>query len=119
MKKLSTVTLEDAIEIIKAVHSGFFETGKWKLVDMSEDVGDPCKMLSAKHKAYQFWFFDDKIDSDVVDDDSDVGFDRSVQDIFSDYSEILDARYKYYIKAHKLGYYVPELSELLNNKQLQ
>lgn len=99
MKKLSEVTKEDAIAILEADIRicGFFITGKWKVEDRSEEVRESCKLLSAKYKAFQFWFFDDSINMDEKNNDP----------IFSNEN----VNYKCYIKAHDLGYYVPELSE--------
>lgn len=106
MKKLSEVTKEDAIVILEADTriSGFFMTGKWKLEDRSKDIGEDCKFLSARSKAFQFWFFDDTIDMDENDHP------EKRIDLF----EVKNAvNYRCYIKAHDLGYYVPKLSPRL------
>lgn len=106
MKKLSQVTKEDAIAILEADTriSGFFMTGKWVIEDRTKDIGEPCKFLSARTKAFQFWFFDDTIDMDENDHPN------KVTDLFEVKNNV---NYRCYLKAHDLGYYVPDLSPRL------
>jgi hypothetical protein len=100
MKNLSTVIKEDALEIIKAGYSTIMFTGRWKLTDEYIHLDEPCKKLSSKRKVYIFWFFDDKIDIDLIDDKinfNDINF---------------DVKLACYVKAHQLGYFIPELEKI-------
>lgn len=109
MKKLSQVTKEDAIDILCADPriSGFFLTGKWHLEDRTKDIGEDCKFLSARSKAFQMWFFDDVINMEENDHP------EKVTDLFDNQN----VNYRCYLKAHDLGYYVPELSDKLGRSK--
>lgn len=101
-KPLSTVTEADAKEIIKAGYPQFFITGNWHLSDESEGVKEPCKKLYGRTKAFNFWFFDDKMDIDDTDDEKILTLDDVNYDV----------KLQCYIKAHQLGYDVKPLQEL-------
>ena len=103
MKNLSTVTKEDALEILNAGYSSIISTGKWELTDETVDMDEPCKKLMSKRKAYLFWFFDDSMDIDLVDDESEITFDDINYDV----------KLACYVKAHQLGYFVSELQKIL------
>lgn len=103
MKKLSDVSKEDALEILKAGYSMILSTGRWELTDETADMDEPCKKLTSKTKAYLFWFFDDNIDIDLIDDDSEITLD----------SINFDVKLACYVKAHQLGYFVPELQKIV------
>jgi len=103
MKKLSTVNKEDALEILKAGYSSIISTGKWDLTDETGDMDEPCKKLMSKRKAYLFWFFDDNMDVDLIDDNCEITFDNVN----------FDVKLACYVKAHQLGYFVPELQKIL------
>lgn len=107
MKKLSEITLADAIEVVKADYSNFFTTGnEWKLTDISKDMDEPCQQLRSRDKAYVFTFYDDSIDLSLEDP----------KRVFSIDDINWDSNYKCYLKAYELGYYVPVLSELIEKK---
>ena len=82
-KLLSEVTEEDAIEIIKARYPLFFINGKWTLEVLDYGV---CKRLHGKYKAYEFLFYDDRID---IEPSPDCNY---------------DVHFKCYLKAQELGY---------------
>lgn len=103
MNKLSNVTLNDAILILKDSYP-FFHTGNWHLDDESKDLNEPCKRLYCKTKSYQFYFFDNKIDIDIMSDD--ICLDKIN----------FDVKYICYIKALQLKYYVPSLFELVHRE---
>lgn len=106
--KLSEVTLEDAKEIIKAGYATFFLTGRWQLSDESKGLNEPVMRLFSNSKVYSFYFFDDQIKIDIIPDDNEP---INLDDVH------YDVCYKCYIKAVRLGYYVPELTELLIENQ--
>ena len=103
MKKLSEVTLEDAIAILQPVYPGFFSRGKWILEDRSEEIGEPHKFLFSKTKSFSFWFADDEIEVCTPDADT---LNQHVYDV----------KYRCYINAHEKGYYVPVLSDYILNR---
>ena len=109
MKKLSEVTPEDA-KIILSTAYDFFEKGQWRLTDESENFGEPAVQFQSIRCRFYFWFMDDSID--IYNSDDDAG------SIFNNLDDIhYDVKYLCYVKAVKLGYYVPELSELLNKNE--
>lgn len=100
---LGKVTLEHAIEIIKAGYPAFFvREVKWELHDESENIGEPTMKLISPKKVYFFWFNHDDID--IVDEEKDLGLE----------SNNYDVKYKCYVKAAELGYYVEGITELIN-----
>jgi hypothetical protein len=103
MKKLTEVTIQDAIEIIRAGYSNFFfmDRGKWIIEDRSKEIGEPTKLIFNKSKILQFWFHNDSIDPSYIDPDKDApGFDQTN----------FDCKFPCYLKANELGYFVPGLS---------
>ncbi len=107
MKKLSEITKEDAVKIL-SVYSGYklaLERGLWVFTDESKAIGEPTKKLYNKRNVFIFWFHDDEIDIDNVDDEIPVNFDSSMY----------DTKLKCYIKAWELGYYIKEIDELLRS----
>ena len=110
MKKLSEINKEDAIKVLKVGYPHFFYTGKWVLEDATKDIKEPCKKLSGKrlsgkYKAFVFWFFDNQIDIDCIDDDVPMTFDDVNYDV----------KLSCYVKALELGYHIKELKHLLDS----
>ena len=59
---LSNINLTDAKEVISSVYPEHFRSiHKWKLKDISMDMGAPCKCLKEKNLAFEFYFFVDAI----------------------------------------------------------
>ena len=99
-KQLNEVSEEDAKKIIKAGYPSFFINGRWKLVDNSEEMGEPCMMLHSKTKAYDFTFYKDDIS--IYLQDNDIGVDRTN----------FDTKIECFVEAYNLGYNVTKLSKL-------
>lgn len=106
MKKLNEVTLEDAKEIIKAGYPHWFDTGTWKLEDRSKDLLEQCSLLYSRHKGYKFWFMNNCIDIDYNDCDHRQG------DLYDDLDHA-DVRVACYVKAHSMGYHVPQFNDIM------
>ena len=68
-----------------------------------DDIEPGCKKLFNENKIYCFYFYYDSIEIDYVNEEST----NNIMTYF-------DVKYKCYIEAYKLGYYIPELSEILN-----
>lgn len=105
MKKLSEVTYEDAIEILRESYGNWFLTGKWILEDRTNEIGEPCKLLYGRHKLHEFWFFDDGIDLDLMDDDKNPYLDIVL-------SSDVDVLVATYVKAHNMGYHIQQFDKL-------
>lgn len=101
MKKLYEVTLEDAIEIIKAGYPSLIERNKWTLKDESQGLGEPAKLMESKTCVFLFWFMDTSIDPNYT----------STADHQLPYADeaFFDAKLACYVKAAGLGYDIPEL----------
>lgn len=113
MKKLSEVTKEDALAILSVdgAYKRMFLTGKWQLTDESapEKLNEPCVRLSSKRKVYSFYFFNDRINVDLEPE-------ANGEYYFDDTN--FDCKYQCYIKAHQLGYYIPLLTEAIQDLSL-
>ena len=102
MKKLSEVTLDDAIKIAEVGFASIFfnkETRKWFLNETMDVCKKPSVLLNCKYNAYEFEFYDDLITA-YADLGSEV--------------ENKNVPIECYIKAYELGYYVKQLDELAN-----
>ena len=109
MKKLTEITCEDAVAILSKIYpllfvNKFNENNEkdWKLINC-DDIEPGCKKLFNENKIYCFYFYYDSIEIDYVNEEST----NNIMTYF-------DVKYKCYIEAYKLGYYIPELSELIN-----
>ena len=109
MKKLTEITCEDAIAILSKIYPLLFVNKfneniekDWKLINC-DDIEPGCKKLFNENKIYCFYFYYDSIEIDYVNEEST----NNIMTYF-------DVKYKCYVEAYKLGYYIPELSEILN-----
>lgn len=113
MKKLTEITKEDAIKILSKSYSLLFLnkfnediSNNWKLENRDE-IEPGCKIFFNDKKVFCFYFYHNSIEIDYNNDDgNDTIFVLSY----------FDVKYKCYVEAVKLGYYIPELSELLNKE---
>jgi len=90
MKKLTDITMKDAIAVIQAGYPELMENigDDW---DLSTNKGEMC--MSNKFNPYKFWFFTDHIAIGVGDQ------------IFT----FFDVKLVCYIRAVELGYSVPAI----------
>lgn len=102
MKKLSEVTLEDARSILSQgiMYKDSFLIAGWNLKDVSPIFSEPSVALEHIHKEETFIFYDDSIHLYTGEEYKD---------------DMSDINYLCYLKAVALGYYVPELSEIITS----
>lgn len=106
MKPLSSITKEDAIKILENSYPSLFQSNRhtWKLIDCSDEIGEPSKLLKSRYKVVMFYFFNDSIDVNPVNESEDFKYDHLVSAIPN-----------CYIKAHELKYKTPLLDFLIKN----
>ena len=107
MKPLHTVTLADALNIVRA---GGYPTGPdhlWQLMPGQLD-DTQAVYLERRSKVHKYWFVDD----------TGLSRDNTQVDVWGACptydDEAVDVRCS--LKAHELGYYVPHLSDVLNRR---